>query len=194
MTLKKLTRISIFIDYDNFSISLCDHNKIKETEISVWDNLNDYFLKYYSTYFIKNDFEIVDHAGTYLCVGLSDYLIDREEQNVKKKFQALDRKHGFIVKYGYRTAPHRNKKGIFMLGKEKGVDSEIICLMLMGAFLNHYDSCILLSDDNDYIPVIDRVQDYFGKKVIHAGFRDSKLRNKAYGHIPLELTDNRMQI
>lgn len=72
------------------------------------------------------------------------------------------------------------------LGTEKGVDTEIVCQMLMGAFLNHYDACILMSDDADYVPAVRNVQDYFGKKVIQAGFQNGVLREQAYGNIALE--------
>lgn len=185
---KKHTRITIFIDHDNFTISYCEKFKIDAKDMALWDVLSDNLLKYYKENFVRNDYEIMDHTGTFLCVGMSDYLLSQEERELKKKFQALDRKPGFIVRYGYRTGTHYEQGRLF-LGKEKGVDSEIICQMLMGAFLDHYDVCILLSDDNDYIPAIRRVQEYFGKKVIHAGFRDSKLRNQAYAHIPFEDAD-----
>ena len=67
--------------------------------------------------------------------------------------------------------------------------------MLMGAFLNHYDACILMSDDADYLPVVRRIHDYyFAKKVIQAGFHDSKLRNQSYGNIPLENADANLSI
>ena len=185
MELKKITKIAIFIDYDNFAISFCEKHRILETDITIWDGLSDVLLEFYKNNFIKNDFEVLEHTGTYLCVGISDFLIYKEDKEMKARFQALDRKTGFIVRYGNRALSYKNK-GKFCLGKEKGVDSEIICQMLMGAFFNHYDACILMSDDNDYLPVVRRVQDFFGKKVIQAGFRNEKLRNQAYGHIPLE--------
>ncbi|KAA3609653.1 MAG: NYN domain-containing protein [Calditrichaeota bacterium] len=186
MEIKKVTRISIFIDYDNFSISYSKINNIKEKDITIWDKLNGLFLSYYKNKFINNEFEAMEHTGTFLCVGISDFLVFEQEKLNKKHFQALDRKLGFIIRYGNRAPSKKDKKGIFQLGKEKGVDAEIICQMLMGAFLDHYDACILMSDDGDYIPAIRRVQEYFGKKVIQAGFHDSKLRNQAFGHIPLE--------
>lgn len=190
MEIKKITKVSIFIDYDNFSISYCKRYKIDEEQITLWEILSDKLLNYYKSNFIKNDFETIEHIGTYLCVGMSDYLAFKEEREIKKRFQEIDRINGVIVKYGNRTAPYRDKKsGVFRLGQEKGVDSEIICQMLMGAFLNHYDSCILMSDDDDYLPAVRRVQDYFGKKVIQAGFQNKKLRNQSYGHIPLENVD-----
>ena len=184
----KITRVSIFIDYDNFTSSYCEKFAIKEEEISIWDNLCDLFTGYYQTNFIKNSYEVVDHVGTFLCVGLSEFIC-KEQQEMKKWFQALDRKNGFIIKYGDRINSHKDKHGNFRLGQEKGVDAEIMCQMLMGAFLNHYDACILLSDDRDYLPALHRVQDYFGKKVIQAGFKKSKLREHSYANIPLELAN-----
>jgi uncharacterized LabA/DUF88 family protein len=181
----KITRLSIFIDYDNFAINYCKKFKVEEENISIWNELCGRFAKHYETLFIKNDFEVVDHVGTYLCVGLSEYLCN-EERAIKKRFRNLDRKNGFIVKYGTRTGSYKDKKGNLRLGTEKGVDTEIVCQMLMGAFLDHYDACILVSDDADYIPAVRNVQDYFGKKVIQAGFQNGVLREQAYGNIPLE--------
>jgi uncharacterized LabA/DUF88 family protein len=182
----KITRISIFVDYDNFAISYCKKFNLKEEEISIWDGLCDLFINYYQTNFIKNTFEVVDHVGTFLCVGLSENIYRVEEKIIKQRFKELDRKKGFIIKYGDRTTGYTDKKGKFNLGKEKGVDAEIICQMLMGAFLDHYDACILMSDDADYLPAVNRAQDYFGKKVIQAGFHKSKLREHSYANIPLE--------
>ena len=191
MEFKKITRLSIFIDYDNFSISYCNKHDIEEEDISIWDGLSKGLLNYYENNF-KNDFEVIEHTGTFLCVGMSDNLFYDEDKDLKERFQVLDRKTGFIVRYGYRDRS-KKKKGKFILGKEKGVDAEIICQMMMGAFLNHYDACILMSDDKDYIPAVRRIQDYFGKKVIQAGFINGKLRNQAFSHIPLENTDEKLQ-
>lgn len=187
MEIKKITRISIFIDYDNFSISYRQKHKIDEANIRIWDSLNDKLLGYYQRHFVKTDFEATEHTGTFLCVGINDFFVFNEDKKYKEHFQALDRKLGFIVRYGYRS-PSYKKRGEFRLGTEKGVDAEIICQMLMGAFLDHYDACILMSDDTDYIPAVRRVQEYFGKKVIQVGFgyKELRLRNQAYGHIPLE--------
>ena len=193
MEIKKITRVSIFLDYDNFAISYCNKFKLKEEDISIWDGLCDLFAKYYENIFIKNDFEVVDHIGTFLCVGISEYIC-KEEKQIQERFKALDRKNGFIIKYGDRIGTFKDKNGNFKLGKEKGVDAEIICQMLMGAFLDHYDACILMSDDRDYLPAVHRVQDYFGKKVIQAGFKKSKLREHCYGHISLEDADENLKI
>jgi uncharacterized LabA/DUF88 family protein len=189
MEIGKITRVSIFVDYDNFTSSYCKRHGGNEEDLVVWDCLCETLVDYYQRNFIKNDFEVVEHVGTFVCVGISDFP-SQEERKIKKRFQALDRKVGFIVKYGDRLGSYRDPKTKELrLGYEKGVDAEIICQMLMGAFLDHYDSCILLSDDGDYVPAVCRVQDYFGKKVIQGGFKNSKLRNQCFANIPLEQAD-----
>jgi len=147
MELKKITRVAIFIDYDNFFISYMDKfhkDKIwgdrknlmwdEAGSLPVWDKLNENLMKYYQENFIKNDFEVLEHIGTYLCVGISE-MYGKEEARRKDNFREIDRKNGFIVKYGHRLMGYKSKKdGKYHLGKEKGVDAEIICQMLMGAF------------------------------------------------------------
>ena len=191
--IRKITRVSIFIDYDNFAINYCKKHAVAEAAIDIWSSLCDRLTKHYQSRFVKNDFEVVDHVGTYLCVGLSEYPCS-EEKEIKQRFRSLDRKNGFIVRYGTRTGSYKDKNGNLRLGVEKGVDTEIVCQMLMGAFLNHYDACILMSDDADYIPAVKRVQDYFGKKVIQAGFQNGVLREHAYGNIPLEEASSTLAI
>jgi hypothetical protein len=192
----KITKLAVFVDYDNFVRSYCRFHDVKEREVGILDDLADTLIRYYSDHFVRSEFEVVDHVGTFLCVGMSEFMHPKgEEAELKKWFQAMDRRNGFVVKYGTRSGTHYDKtKERLVLGREKGVDAEIICQMLMGAFLNHYDACILMSDDADYIPVIRRIQDYFGKKVIQAGDQDDPTRNQAYGHIPFEEMDRSLSM
>ena len=194
--IKKITKISIFIDYDNFVYGYKKRYEIEKStsrdkvvNIKIWEKLNQVLLAYYESYFIKK-FETTDLVATYLCVGLSD-IVDKKEAWKREIFKKLDRIPGFIVRYGYRSCTDKTDDDEnFILGKEKGVDTEIVCQMLVGAFLNHYDACILVSDDGDYLPAVRRIEDYFGKKVIQAGFNEKcRMRNQAYGHIPLWKTE-----
>ena len=193
---KKTFRLSVFIDYDNFAKSYKKKFRKKIEDADIWTEMSALFSHYYADLFINNDFEVVDHIGTYVCIGLSDNIQTQKEKDLKTMFDELDRKKGFIVKYASRKPPkfhtHKNGDGTttqVQLGQEKGVDSEIICQMMMGAFLDHYDACVLVSDAADYIPAVSRIQDYFGKKVIQAGYRNSRVRGIAYAHIPLENAD-----
>lgn len=185
MEFKRVTRVAVFVDYDNFTINYNKYYKV-EVDDNLWEKLNDELMHYYRTHFIRNDYEVLEHCGTWLCVGLSDYPIGEEKRNKERIYRPIDRRFGYIVNYGTRKVKTNAKTGKQELGEEKGVDSEIICQMLMGAFLNHYDVCILLSDDADYIPAVRRVQEFFGRRVIQAGFDGEKLRESAYAHIPFE--------
>lgn len=183
-------KIAIFIDYDNFINRASNFLNCSQEDIDVWSKFNDGVLRFLTK--SSGDEISFEHQGTYLCVGLSDPLtipeLAKQELKLVNTFQKINQNEGFIVKYGNRTAPYRDKDtGEYRLGKEKGVDAEIICQMIMGAHLNNYDIALLFSDDNDYLPAISRVQDYFSKKVIQVGFLpNSKIRSEAYSHIKLE--------
>ena len=189
-------RIAIYIDYDNFINRASNYLNCVPSKIDIWDQFNNSLLGYIKK--VDSDERKIDHRGTYLCVGLSDPLtipeLAKQELSIVNAFQKLNQNKGFIVKYGNRTAPYRdNETGQYKLGKEKGVDAEIICQMFMGAHLDNYDVAVLLSDDNDYLPVITRVQDYFSKKVIQVGFLpNTKIRSEAYSHIKLEKEFNQI--
>ncbi|MBK8444223.1 MAG: NYN domain-containing protein [Sphingobacteriales bacterium] len=177
-----IVRVAIFIDYDNFSINFKEHFSPFHVTKSVWAALNELLLKYYKENFLE-EYEQLKHVGTWLCVAPHDSTEGIEEKH--NTFDYIDRLPGNIMKYGtrvYITSPE-GKKGT----REKGVDTEIVCQMLMGAFQDHYDTVVLCSDDNDYIPAVKRLQDVFGKPVIQAGFNSrSNLRAMCYGHITLE--------
>ena len=181
----KITRLAVFVDHDNFVSHYCAMHNVKPETVSVWDGLSAGLTKHYRRNFANADFEAVEHVGTHVCVGVSDF-VSKEEKEIKSRLQQIDHKHDFIISYGDRIGSYRDKDGTYRLGQEKGVDAEIICRMLMGAFLNQYDACVLMSDDSDFLPAVTRVQEYFGKKVIHAGFRDSKLRDLCYANIAWE--------
>jgi uncharacterized LabA/DUF88 family protein len=50
--------------------------------------------------------------------------------------------------------------------EEKHTDVNIAITMLEKAFLNEFDDCYLLSEDNDYVPVVKRVKELFPNKII----------------------------
>ena len=183
--ISKITRLAVFVDHDNFVSHYCAMHNLKPEQVAVWDTLSQGLTRHYRRSFASADFEAVEHVGTHVCVGVSDFMA-KEEREIKTRLQQIDRKHGFIISYGDRIGSYRDKDGTYRLGQEKGVDAEIICRMLMGAFLNQYDACVLMSDDSDFLPAVSRIQEYFGRKVIQAGFKDSKLRDQCYAHIAWE--------
>jgi uncharacterized LabA/DUF88 family protein len=194
----KATRVAIFVDHDNFTGSYCNRHRngsrigpFKTVDMAVWDSLCDTVLGLYRERFVTESAHALEHVGTYLCVGMS-HLWCHEQNELRDYFRELDRKNGYIVKYGTRAGAYIKERKIHW-GEEKGVDAEIICQMLVGAFQDHYDVAILMSDDADYLPAVTRVQDFLGKRVIHAGFGAVALRERCYGHIPLEEADEHLR-
>lgn len=191
-----IQRIGIFIDYENFSISYKENHQLMrgdKIDNNVWIGLNDAILEAYRTVFTTQEEQIVcSHMFTRITAAVGEYetvleidkprLIKRKQQDNKnlkrrkRELALLDRIQRFIVTYGTR-----NKKG-----SEKGVDTEIVCQMLELGFQDRYDIAILLSDDADYIPVVKRLEENYGKRVIQAGYERSRLRGACFGHIPLE--------
>jgi uncharacterized LabA/DUF88 family protein len=171
----KASKLAIFIDFQNFQIN---YNHCCDGENPRWVSLNADLMGLLTKH-VFNEIGgisyVFEHVGTWVSVG-----IDRTKRNDREFhdfLEELDSIDGFIIKYGIK-----NKQN-----KEKGVDVELVCQMLMGAFRDLFDVCILLTDDTDFLPVIDRLQDYFGKKVVQAGFStESYLRQRCYAHIPLE--------
>lgn len=69
---------------------------------------------------------------------------------------------------------------------EKGVDIKIAVDMMKYAYLNNYDTAILVTGDGDFAPVIKAVKD-MGKHVVHTYFTGASnaLKTEADDHIPL---------
>ena len=171
---KRTNRIAIFIDFDNFTSGYYRKLKKKEIEFEDWKVLNENLIKRYKYLFPFK--EVIDHVGTWISIGISEYPSKREREFLRN-LHRIDCINKFNVKYGYRNRS----------GKEKGVDTEIICQMLEYAILDEYDNAILLSDDTDFVPAVYRIQDRYGKRIIQAGFEEiSRLRAACYGNIKLE--------
>lgn len=54
----------------------------------------------------------------------------------------------------------------------KGEDILLVCELVKGALMNHWDEAILVSGDGDFVPAINMVQS-FGKRVIVYAFKNS---------------------
>ncbi|MEM7103039.1 MAG: NYN domain-containing protein [Bacteroidota bacterium] len=167
---KRTNRIAVFVDHDNFKSGYLRQFRVDEMSFEIWENLNDRLMNLYAHFFPFP--ERLDHIGTWITLAL----IKSSGKKFKEKISDIDRLQKFIVKYGFRKN-----------FKEKAVDTEIVCQMLMGAVRDEYDVSMILSDDADYIPAVHRIQDMFGKRVIQVGFEEkSKLRAACFGHVPLE--------
>ena len=179
---KKEERIALFLDFENFSISYQDKFGTDSVPFEVFDQFINHTLQNYKRAFsLKN----INCVGVWVCIGMG-YKYEVKNPNIRKTFQQIGRLNGFIITQG-----HRDADGI----KEKGVDTEIVCQMLLGAFRDAYDTAILFSDDADFIPAVLHVQSTLGKKVVQAGFlKNSKLRSSAHSHLRLELATPMLEL
>lgn len=194
-----MEKIALFIDRDNFVLSLKDRKllKTKFLPIEKWKQLNSKMLAFleFNASFIESIEDYIphknsEHIGSWLFVSqrvdLYNDTINSQEIKEEKEFleqmKKIDSIFGFIIKYGikYKASKQNNKL------VEKGVDVQLVCQMLLGAFRNEYDSCILLSDEDEFIPAIEIIQNFYGKQVYHAGFEPDRLRAACFGNIPLE--------
>jgi hypothetical protein len=196
----QINRVAIFLDRSHFIRSLLQHEIISAPvlEIDKWKVFNRKLLEmyeahsgcYYSEH-SKGYCRMIQHVGTWMFASKRIDLIAektpqneiQEEINFLKHINQVDSIPGFIVSYGSR---YKVRNQDLDLELEKEVDVEIVCQMLVGAFHDRYDACILVSDDNDFLPAVERIQNYYGKQVFHAGFQSGRLRAKCYGNIALE--------
>lgn len=188
-------RIAILIDRDDLLAHL-RHNKllieytkpdysekIDVIPIGVYLVLSDRLIESYC-HIARWDRDQVMHMGTWMFPAIDDrtHTIADDAPRLEKELlnqeylKEVDSLQGFIIRYGFKS--YRKEP--------KATDTHLVCQMLIGAFQDEYDVCILVSDDDEFIPPIELVQNMFGKRVIHAGFQADRLRAIAFGHIPFE--------
>lgn len=77
--------------------------------------------------------------------------------------------------------------------EEKGTDVNLTINVLTKAFHNAYDTAIIVSGDNDYIPVMD-ILDTIGKSVVVVGIHGQTLaKSKSHADLQLFLDDRFFQ-
>ncbi len=178
-----MIRLKIFIDCRNTISNYSKYIRTKPRNKYGWDILNweeyiQYILNEYRHYYSP-----AKVVGTMIVLAESpigeqsagDYDTKEALQNISKVF-------GLNVHFTLRK--RENGKWV-----DKGVDAYIASHMLLGAFENHYDDCIIVSDDADFSPVVTMLQDFFGKKVVHAGY-NRELALKSYFSIDLKKLKN----
>ncbi|MBZ0216091.1 MAG: NYN domain-containing protein [Fimbriimonadaceae bacterium] len=71
---------------------------------------------------------------------------------------------------------------------EKGVDTRIVTDLFSGAINKTYDVALLVSNDSDFCPAIQTIQDRLDKQIIHVGFRrgGDEIRSMCWSHIVLD--------
>lgn len=147
MTEKKKERISIFIDGSNLYYSL------KDLEVAKID-----FQKLVKM--LEKDRLLV---SVYYYNAPLDISIDSKKYWEQQKFfDALRRIPGFNVVLA-RLRKHKKEDGTFGF-EVKGDDIYLAVDLVSGAYENLYDTALIVSGDEDFVPAIKKVQK-LGKKV-----------------------------
>ena len=219
--MKRSKRIALLIDTDDFQKGYFagrEAPKAKEL-IKMYAGVTEHVFEALKAYDLPRGLKgaHLDHVGNYLAVPvytMEELVASKLPEAAKTRFMAeqkevrayhrqLDALQGFIVKYVYpyviisTKSDSEKKGGIDPQNKgvidpqKKGVDAELICQALIGAMSNDYDIMCLLSDNAEYVPLVERIHDFFNKQVIQVGFEDdergvSRLQAASYGWINLK--------
>jgi uncharacterized LabA/DUF88 family protein len=71
---------------------------------------------------------------------------------------------------------------------EKGVDTRIVTDLFTGAIDDTYNVALLLSNDSDFCPAIQTIQDRLNRQIVHVGFRrgGDEIRSACWSHVILD--------
>ena len=192
-------RISIFIDFPNLSGSWkrAFGKKPKEhIPEDGWSYLNSSLLTLYSLT-SRVPLKKLDHKITHICYPLlDDDSRSKHEYNFYKKVVSLSTEYGYVWKAQPKGLVENSYTSHL---KEKGVDSFIVCQLMIGAKKGLYDTAILVSNDNDYVPAVEIVQNKYKCKVIQGAYIDlmaenAYLRGICYGHIDFNKLNEKFQL
>lgn len=203
-------RVAIFVDFDNLAGKRArrfgvDRNKatkewvrppgmsddkfhrIQKVPMDLWEVFNARMLALLKQ--TSHGIGEIRHAGTWLAVGRKLKPTDGDRRFFRR-LQIIDQVQAFMMRYGIKIVVRRFVKETSryeVAHEDRGVDSALVCQMLIGAMHNEYDICILCSDDKDFIPAVALIQNRYGKRVYQAGYLEAgDLRAAAYGHLKLE--------
>lgn len=68
---------------------------------------------------------------------------------------------------------------------EKGIDATLLTDLIRSTIDDTYDQAILITEDSDFVPAVNFIQERWGKQIVHAFFRgkSDELRNACWKHI-----------
>ncbi len=181
-------RVAIFIDGSNFynflkTITVKAVGPLGKNKVYSLDGLKERYLfgkgaRFDFTLFVD------DLSQKRMCVGKSYYTAvfsfndnESELERVKVARQYFNK---MLEHKGFKV-----RKGVIIKDGdkqyEKGVDTLLTMDVISGAIKDTYDVAIIVSSDNDFLPLFEGVKEY-GKKVEYVGFDDQyslQLRNTA---------------
>lgn len=68
---------------------------------------------------------------------------------------------------------------------EKGIDTALLTDLIRSAFDNTFDKAILISEDSDFVPAVEFIQERWTKQIVHVFFKGKSdaLRNACWKHL-----------
>ena len=190
-------KVKIFIDFWNLQLSWNEYHRNLGTTTTVkipWERTLPKIL-------LGRIGKDCEYAGTHVYASInrlspSDRKLNSFLQNMDLfpgyKVIVKERKPAKKVKCSNEecrkeiiTCPHCNQELIRTV--EKGVDTSITIELFHFALDNVYDTAILVSNDEDFVPAIEYIQRR-GNHIIHAGFKNQGITVKkaCWDHIDFE--------
>lgn len=196
-------RIRIFIDFWNFQLSWNEYHRQKGTPMG--KEQRDIKIPW-EEIFPKILVERANPKGTY--VGTHVYASinpnTQADRGLNRFLHAMDGFPGYNVTVKERrpaspvkctseacrreivTCPYC--KETLRRTVEKGIDTALLTDLIRSAFDNTFDQAILITEDSDFKPAVEFIQQRWTKQIIHAFFRgkSDELRNACWKHIFLD--------
>lgn len=190
-------KVKIFVDFWNLQLSWNDYHRQMNSNQQVripWDNrLPEALLKR-----VSNDAE---YCGTHVYASINPK--SPMDRKLNSFLQQMDMFPGYKVivkerkpakpikcpnegcRKSIENCPHCGKELIRTV--EKGIDTLIAIDLFHFALDNVYDTAILVSGDEDFVPAIDYIQRR-ANHIIHAGFKGQSfaIRKACWDHIYLD--------
>jgi len=149
-----MKRVAIFIDGGNLYNGLKNLNRKVDYGKLIGELKEDYKLVYVYYYTAELDWK----------TNLRKFLAQRGFFKILKGIPKMS-----IILCSLRKVKRKDGKIEFVV---KGDDALLIRDLLLGAFHDEYDIAIIVSGDEDFLPIIQTLQGY-GKTVANAYFKDS---------------------
>ena len=125
-----------------------DYKKLKHLFLNAGDHLVS--ASYYTV--LPNDYDMEDKHKNFIKILKKDVRVKVRSVPLLKVFESTPTS----------TAPRYSK----------GEDILLACDMVRGAYMNQYDTAILVTGDGDFVPAVNCVQEA-GKPVVVAAFHNS---------------------
>lgn len=174
-----MQRAMVFIDYENFNIALSayyktfneltprlDFNKIPNEVVKMLPH-ESLLVKTFLFAPKPDDFLMQDSRRS----SIYNWINGLKNQ---KYFTVIEGQHLArpVSGFTFRTMDINNPSSYYVV--EKGTDINMATHIITKAFLNSYDTAVILSGDSDYIPVID-VLNTMGKTAVSVGVQGQNL-------------------